>query len=277
MAGQIPDKTYLTTRQYADASNLRARGSAHARFGVNPYPWFRWLYDQARSLAAPNARILEVGAGPAGLWAENLDRLPPGWRITLTDLSAGMVETARHQLEAAGSASQFAFAQADAERLPFADGVFDLVMANHMLYHVPDRPQALAELRRVLVTGGALLAATNGDANLLELNEALDTVAPGASASAWRASFRRPFTLENAPEQLAPFFDQIETRAYPDALDVTEAEPLVEYVRSLDAPGLREPAALAALARYFQDAIDRNGGVYHIQKSVGVLAARRRE
>lgn len=88
-------RQYLTTRQYRDASNLNARGSLHARFTTNPYPWFRWLFDQLLTLAPTDACILEVGAGPASLWTENLDRLPPRWRITLTDLSDGMVAIAR--------------------------------------------------------------------------------------------------------------------------------------------------------------------------------------
>ena len=81
------DKQYLTSRQYRDARNLNARGSLHARFGNNPYPWFRWLFDQLLAITPADARVLEVGAGPASLWIENLDRLPPGWRVTLTDLS----------------------------------------------------------------------------------------------------------------------------------------------------------------------------------------------
>ncbi len=43
---------------------------------------------------------------------------------------------------------------ADAARLPLADGVADVTLAAHMLYHVPDRRAAAAELRRVTRPGG---------------------------------------------------------------------------------------------------------------------------
>ena len=42
------------------------------------------------------------------------------------------------------------YAVLDLQALPFPEACFDAVIANHMLYHVPDRPRALAEVQRVL-------------------------------------------------------------------------------------------------------------------------------
>ncbi len=267
-----PDKRYLATQQYRDASNLNARGSLHARFGTNTYPWFRWVFDQALSVAPANADVLEVGAGPAGLWRENLDRLPAGWRVTLTDLSEGMVAEQRAAL---ADHPAFQCAVADVEALPFADASFDLVIANHMLYHVPDRPKAVAELRRVLRPGGALVAATNGAHNMRELDDLIASVAPDAASAEWRASFRHPFTLENGAEQLAPAFEGIEIRPYDDGLDVTEGEPLVAYILSIDTPVFRLPETKAAFETRVRDLLTSHGGVVHITKVVGLFIARR--
>ncbi|HEU0026842.1 MAG TPA: methyltransferase domain-containing protein, partial [Ktedonobacterales bacterium] len=269
------DKEYLATRQYRDASNLNARGSLHARFGTNPYPWFRWLFDQLLTLAPADAHILEVGCGPAGLWAENQDRLPPGWRMTLTDLSEGMVVTARERLAAAGAPEGiFTIQTADIESLPFADASFDVAVANHMLYHVPDLPKALSELRRALRPGGALLAATNGQDNMRELDDLFDGFV-SAHDREWKASFRHPFTLENGAEQLAPYFDAIEIRPYEDSLRVTDEDALVAYCLSIDIPGLREPERQAALAARIHERMAAQGGVFTITKSVGAFTARR--
>ena len=273
---QKADKDYLQTRQYRDASNLNARGSLHARFGTNPYPWFRWLFDQLLAIAPADAHIVEVGCGPAGLWAENLDRLPAGWRMTLTDLSAGMVTTARERLASAPEGA-FNVQTADVESLPFADALFDLAIANHMLYHVPDRPTALGELRRVLFPSGALLAATNGQDNMRELDEIIESVAPGGRDSAWRASFRHTFKLENGTEQLAPFFADIAIMRYEDGLRVTDEAALMAYIQSLDLPGLRTPEAHATLATAVHQRMVASGGVFAITKSVGVFTARARK
>ena len=54
----------------------------------------------------------------------------------------------------------------DAQELPFPDDAFDVVVANHMLYHVPEPARAAAEIGRVLRPDGLLLAATNGPDHL---------------------------------------------------------------------------------------------------------------
>ncbi len=169
----------------------------------------------------------------------------------------------------------FDSAEADVEALPFREGAFDLVIANHMLYHVPDRPRALGELRRVLRPGGALIAATNGERNMRELDDIVNATAPDAFIAAWRAGFRLPFTLENGGEQLAPYFHLIEIRHYDDSLEVTEVEPLVAYFLSIDAPGIHEPATVAAITTTAREVITNGNGVFHISKSVGLFLAMR--
>ena len=97
--------------------------------------------------------MLEVGCGSGAFWEANGDRVDPTWRLTLTDFSPGMVEAAQRVL---GGRAQLLVA--DVQELPFPDESFDVVLANHMLYHVPDRPRAFAEIARVLVTGGSGVA-----------------------------------------------------------------------------------------------------------------------
>jgi len=115
------DREALQT-QYADASNLHAR-SAIYRFGdPAATPWPRWVFDQLD--LPPHARVAEIGCGDGALWKRNLERLPLVWRITMLDLSPGMLAAARRGLPAA----QFAFVQGEAERLPLLkDGLRMLV------------------------------------------------------------------------------------------------------------------------------------------------------
>src|SRR5579859_2254301 len=156
---QTPDSRQALAAQYHDATNLRARQQIYPTVnGRNP--WHRWVFEQ---LVIPaGGRLLELGCGPGALWVENDERLPADWSVTLTDRSPGMVTEAQRSLEHTGH--PFAFAVADAEAIPFPDGSFDAVVANHMLYHVPDKPRAFVETRRVLRPGGRLYAATNGKA-----------------------------------------------------------------------------------------------------------------
>jgi ubiquinone/menaquinone biosynthesis C-methylase UbiE len=93
----------------------------------------------------PGSALLELGCGPATLWVENKSRIDASWRVVLSDFSAGMVEKAQAAL--AGAPMEVEFRVIDAQSIPYGDGVFDRVVANHMLYHVPDRKKALARSR----------------------------------------------------------------------------------------------------------------------------------
>ena len=59
----------------------------------------------------------------------------------------------------------------DAEALPVHAGAVDAVLAMHMLYHVPDRARAIAEMRRVLRPCGVALAVTNARDHVEALND----------------------------------------------------------------------------------------------------------
>lgn len=222
----LTDRDYLLQRQYCDASNLEARIALHQRFSTNPQGLPCWFVEQ---LEIPeDGRVLEVGCGPGGYWAEVAEMIPRSWHITLSDFSPGMVAQARQRLAALDR--PWTVVQADVQNLPFPDQSFDAVIANFMLYHVPDRPRALAEINCVLRPNGRLFAMTNGRRHMREFHDLVNRVAPGTVRS------EEPgFSLENGTAQLAPWFDQIHLARYPDGLRVTEAEPLLAYVRSQSA------------------------------------------
>lgn len=237
--------------QYATSANLAARIELHRRFSTNPYGLQRWVFDRLR--LAPGMRVLEIACGAGSLWRENLERIPRGVELVLSDFSIGMVRTTRSIVPDA------AFVTCALPTLPFANGRFDLVIANHMLYHVEERQQALAEIRRVLRPFGALFASTNGIAHLREIKELLrDLGAPDDISAA--------FTLENAEEQLRGVFDSIERDEYADSLRVTDAEALVRYIASIS-PRANEVRSV------IEQRIARDGA-FQVMKSTGSFIAR---
>jgi SAM-dependent methyltransferase len=242
------DPDYLREEQYATDINLRARMDLHRRFSTNREPWHRWVFD--RFAFGPEARIVEVGCGPAALWAENLDRIPPDWRLTLVDLSPGMLEAARGVL---GDRAEYRVA--DVQELPFEDGSFDGAIANHMLYHASDRERALGEIARVLSPGGILYASTNGAGHLKEINALLER--------SWEWGFR----IEVAGDQLAAFFE-VGLELYPCNLEVTEAEPVLAFVRSLDC------GEIAGAREFVEETISREGS-FHVTKVTGLFTCRK--
>ena len=219
------DQQYLKTDQYRDSSNLDARVVIHQSFSTISYGWFKWVFDTLIKLPE-NARILELGCGHALLWKENISRIPVGRNITLSDLSPGMLDAAWRNLVVTGRA--FKFEEIDAQSIPYEDETFDAVIANHMLYHVPDRPKAVAEIKRVLKPGGRLIATTVGENHMKEM---LDWFLQVHISKSWE-SFANSFTLESGLVQLQPFFSEIILSRYEDNLYITEIEPIMAYIHS---------------------------------------------
>jgi ubiquinone/menaquinone biosynthesis C-methylase UbiE len=113
----------------------------------------RDLVDRARPIG-PSDRILDLGCG-TGIVARILrERLGGGARITGLDVNAGMLAKAR------SIAPDIEWVEGSATALPFANGSFEVVFAQQVLQFVPDREQAMREIKRVLVPGGRLIAST---------------------------------------------------------------------------------------------------------------------
>jgi ubiquinone/menaquinone biosynthesis C-methylase UbiE len=102
------------------------------------------------------ARSLEIGSG-TGYFTLNLLLAGLIGQATCSDISPGMLETLQANAERLGL--EVNTAPADAERLPFADASFDLVLGHAVLHHIPDLPQAFTEFHRVLAPGGTVLFA----------------------------------------------------------------------------------------------------------------------
>ena len=261
---KLTDQDYLTKSQYKDSGNLDARIAIHKRFSVNPYGWFDFVFDRMQSLPA-DAKILELGCGSGELWKECASRIPAGWALTLTDLSDGMLDAAWRNLIVIKRGIQFE--KADAQSIPYADNTFDAVIANHMLYHVPDRKKALAEIRRVLKKDGVLFATTIGENHLHEMYEWVSRVSGGRSGG-----FKLQFTLENGQEQLKEFFPRVELSRYPDSLRVTDVDLLMAYVCSMGSFADLSEDDLGKLDQELTEVLKRNGDFF-ISKDSGLFKA----
>lgn len=251
--GRIDDPRHVRT-QYSDPSNLSARARLHERFSTNDQGWIPWLIE--RLVAAPHGAILDVGGGPGFLWRD-LSHLEGARRVVHTDLSPGMVATARRSIED----DRFAFLVANAEALPFAGGSVDVVVANHMLYHVPHVDRALSEFARVLRPGGRLLAATNGSRHMTQLG-ALVNREPFSIAG---------FDLDEGAAKLEQYFRDIRSEVFDDGLVVTEVQPLIDYIDSM-ADFWIGSAPVDELREHFAEVIAQQGA-FRIDKHAGLFTA----
>ncbi len=265
---QTAEQGYLLNDQYKDAANLNARIQLHERFSTQTYDWQRWVFDQIK--AGPRSRVLEIGCGPGRLWLNNFDRIPKDWHITLSDFSPGMLQEAQQNLSIVRH--DFTFQQFDVQAIPFKDKSFDIVIANHMLYHVPDLNKALSEIRRVLAPKGRFYAATNGKNHLKEIDEIVKRVEP--SYRLVGQLLREYFNLEHGTKNLSRWFSHVTMRVIDDGLVVTETEPLIAYILSGPVQSFMTDEKLQKLREHINQEIKANGAI-RITKSTGIFEALR--
>jgi SAM-dependent methyltransferase len=175
----------------------------------------------APAIEAGATRILDVGCGTGALAAALVTRWPAA-RVTGVDVSAGMLAVAARELAGlpASDRERIELVQAPADRLPFEDGAFDVVVSAFVLQLVPSRYRALREARRILradgtlahvtwLAGGSLGADAAYDAALVAAgleprgaggghDEPAD--APAAAAQLRRAGFSEVHALEGEIE-----------------------------------------------------------------------------
>lgn len=105
----------LQREQCRDGRNLEARFRLYERFSTNPVGLQPLLLAQIEW--KPQTSVLEPGCGVGAFWVTNRDRIPPGWRVTLTDFSPGMMREVERRLN--GVRPDFTFVTVSAEELPY--------------------------------------------------------------------------------------------------------------------------------------------------------------
>lgn len=129
--------------------------------------WRRAAASRAEYLAAPTvrlldltgvgpgARVLAVGVGTGGEAVDAALRVGRAGEVVATDRSAAMIAQAE-QAVAEKRLVNIHLLVMDAQRLDFSPETFDAVISRNALMFIPDLPEALAEMRRVLKVGGRI-------------------------------------------------------------------------------------------------------------------------
>jgi len=251
-------------------SHPNPRVELHNRFSTNKHGISNWLFEQ---LEIPDpADVLDLGCGSCSFWLTHYNKLPDGWRFMLTD-SAPEKYAAGQQFLVADSGFKFKTVDAN-QPLPFDEGRFDVVFANHLLYHLDDISATLKEIHRVLKPKGKLFTTTYGEKHMDEIYFLFLRFNNQAAKVGGRIPGKYNFTLENGGEQLRKYFWDVQTRRYEDSLEVTESKPLFNYILSMS--GLDTDSEysdrLYQLAAFIDSEIKEKGSI-HITKSEGLFVA----
>ncbi|MDX1994333.1 MAG: class I SAM-dependent methyltransferase [bacterium] len=219
-------------QQYATDESLRIRQAIHDKYTVPKIDYPSWVLGCIDWHGSE--RVLDLGCG-AGMYYNTLKTNWPQVAYHGLDFSWGMLN--KHPAE-------HGLVMADAAKVPYADHSFDVVMANHMLYHLPDIDEALVEIRRVLKPDGVLMVATNSLQTMPEMQVLMRRAIvlltrTGASQVQPPMPASDLFALENGTRQLARHFYAVVRHDLPSALIFPEIDPIVDYLESTRA--MREP------------------------------------
>lgn len=258
---QMFDIESSIVEQYKNSNNLNIRISLHDQFSMNKTGWFNWLFNQI-DFSKLN-RLLEIGCGNGKLW-ENRDIDLRNREIFLSDISEGMVYEIRKKL-----GKDYNCIVADCQAIPFKDGYFDTVIANHVMFYIQNLSVGLSEISRVLKKEGFFYCSTYGKNHMKEITELVQSFDARIELSQHR--LYELFGLENGEEILHLYFSKVKLKKYEDALVVTEAQPLVDYIMSCHGnqneilgPRLRE------FKHYIEDRLKTNGMI-QITKDAGLF------
>jgi SAM-dependent methyltransferase len=181
-----------------------------------------------------------------------------------------MVSGARNRVQGKAKYAMVRAEQAGPIELSFEDGSFDVVVANHMLYHT-NPTRAVPELARVLRDDGVLVASTNGSRDYaVQLSELSAEVFGGVSAS----ETLEVFSSVTGPPIVGGSFTRVERRDYHDELRCTEPDDVVAWITSGPPAEDASPTQLDQLRSAVQARFDAGGGVCKLTREVCVFLCR---
>lgn len=172
--------------------------------------------------------IVDVGCGTG----RHLRRLRGAdMRIVAVDPSPNVLRHTR----LSGAPALWGCVTGDLMALPLSTASFDVALAMHMLYNVPDMEVGVRELRRVLRPGGRALVSTRGRDHFHEFDLLFTDAVPGSSDREpleGNSPLNGRFLLENGATVLRAGFASVERRESRWTLRVPETEAVVRYVES---------------------------------------------
>ena len=218
---KINDKS-VVKQQYATANNLNTRISIHEKYSTNKMGFGNWIMSNYK--IEKGMKVLELGCGTGNMWKNRASFISNCSKLILSDFSEGMVAVTKENV---GNYNNIEYQVLDIQEIPYENETFDIVIANMMLYHVPDIYKGLTEVRRILKKNGSFYCATYGEHGIIEYLSKL------LAAYGVEDNINKNFTLQNGYDILSKSFSKVEKLEYVDSLAVTNVDDMVNYIYSL--------------------------------------------
>jgi ubiquinone/menaquinone biosynthesis C-methylase UbiE len=151
----------------------------------------------------PPLLVLDIGAGTAQI-PILLCQATEDVQIMAADAAVSMLDLARLNVEIAGLRDRIQLDHADAKRMAYRDCMFDAVISNSIVHHIPEPREVLREAVRVVKPGGLLffrdLSRPANDEEVTRLVELYAADCNGHQQALFRDSLRAALTLEEVQQ-----------------------------------------------------------------------------
>jgi ubiquinone/menaquinone biosynthesis C-methylase UbiE len=274
-----PDPDRIASQGYDSSTNLDAKYRVLRQHSVNKEQFESWMIAQL--CLTGGETVLDIGCGQ-GRFLLPVATNKHGGVVVGCDIASGVMEGLSSAIQSRSLPAVLLVA--DACSLPFLDRSFDLVMANHMLYHADDIGQAVREAARVLLPDGQFLATTNSRRGMPELQQL------------HYATFRSlnlpvddtpddTFTLETGGGYLSDSFGSVDVKEFDSGFSVSTPEPILDYYKAtqLFQGPMRDQSIPESIRNSIEptfrslaaDRIRTSGGTLTVHKPVGGFIATR--
>lgn len=259
-------QSYKNKQQSASEYARWIRTQIHTLYGINEQGFFPFLFENYEF--KENDKILELGCGDAIQWKDRIDQLPSGVTLVLSDYSQESLDLICDKIK---NHPRVIIELIDIQEIPFTDQSFDVVIANHMLYHIQDLEQGLSEVERILKKNGTFYASTNGIHGIRHyLNSILKEFNPASTA--FKEDYA--FSMQNGGEILSYHFKDVSCIEYPDALVIPDVEPLLDWLNSITTLSDLSEYEVTYLKHYFHRTIQEKKEIL-IPKEVCLFIAKK--
>ncbi|WP_040328926.1 MerR family transcriptional regulator [Clostridium ihumii] len=240
-------------KQYENSENFKNRLSLHS-YNINKTPWNSWCF--ANIVFKNNMKVLEIGCGTGKFWSENQGNLNKDIEIVLSDYSKGMLDTTRENL--INLNRNFIYNNFNAEHIPYDDDSFDIIIAQHMLYLIPNIDKALSEIKRVLKKDGTFYVTTNSCEAMKELNSLVEKF--DASMGLHSNGMCERFNLENGKDILKNHFKDTDVKVLKGKIITSDVEAVVSYKSSsIKGTEILKGNKKKEFTEYIRSYVDKNG------------------
>jgi len=219
---------------YSEAKNLEIRIKTHQKYSRSKIKWDKWLLEPLKGKEINN--VLDLGCGNGrfifALYKMKIGKSYLGIDISREQIKNAKAEVSKRNLKNAG------FKEADVTEIKKIQNKYDLILCNHMLWHIGDLDTFLKDVSSLLTEDGLLLASTNSYDYMREMYDLHSRICRKLKlhAALQKKIRNSKFSLENGKEIFRKRFIKVNKYVLKDELVFEKSKYFLDYYKTFLQP-----------------------------------------